>query len=143
MKQFYLYSAQENSFYPVSAPADSIQITEEKHTELFNGQSEGKAIKPNKSGYPINVEQGKPYEKWDQKTESWVVDDELYQEHLKEEKQRKIQSLHDDLDNIERQITRLERIKKRTELEEQELDQLIDQSTDLYRAIKEAEGETA
>lgn len=143
MKQFYLYSAQENSFYPVSAPADAVQITEEKHTELFNGQSEGKAIKPNHAGFPINVEQGKSYEVWDQKTESWVVDDELYQEYLKEENQRKIQQLQDDIDNIERQITRLERIKKRTELEEQELDQLIDQSTDLYRAIKEAEGETA
>lgn len=143
MKQFYLYSATTNSFYPVSAPADAVQITEEKHTSLFNGQSEGKAIKPSKSGYPINVEQGKSYEIWDRESESWIVDDELYQEHLKEENQRKIQSLHDDLDNIERQITRLERIKKRTELEEQELDQLIDQSTDLYRAIKEAEGEQA
>ena len=75
--------------------------------------------------------------------EGWVIDEELLAQEEAEENQRKIQSLHDDLDNIERQITRLERIKKRTELEEQELDQLIDQSTDLYRAIKEAEGETA
>ena len=75
--------------------------------------------------------------------EGWVIDEVLLAQEEAEEKQRKIQSLHDDLDNIERQITRLERIKKRTELEEQELDQLIDQSTDLYRAIKEAEGETA
>lgn len=73
----------------------------------------------------------------------WIITEEKQAELDALEKQRKIQSLHDDLDNIERQITRLERIKKRTELEEQELDQLIDQSTNLYRAIKEAEGETA
>lgn len=71
--------------------------------------------------------------------QGWVIDEELLAQEEAEEKQRKIQSLHDDLDNIERQITRLERIKKRTELEEQELDQLIDQSTDLYRAIKRLE----
>lgn len=141
MKQFYLYSAQENSFYPVSAPADSVQITKEKHTELFDGQSEGKAIKPNASGFPINVEQGKSYEIWDRESESWIVDDELYQEHLKEENQRKIQSLHDDLDNIERQIARLERIKERTEAEDMELEKLIDESTVLYRAIKESDKE--
>lgn len=73
----------------------------------------------------------------------WIITEEKQAELDALEKQRKIQSLHDDLENIERQITRLERIKQRTELEEQELDQLIDQSTDLYRAIKEAEGETA
>lgn len=136
MKQFYLYSAQENSFYPVSAPADAVQITEEKHTELFNGQSEGKAIKPNKASYPVNVDQGKPYEVWDQKTESWVVDDELYQEHLKEEKQRKIQSLHDDLETLERDISRLERIRDRNEDEEDKLQQLYDESIQLYRDIQ-------
>lgn len=74
---------------------------------------------------------------------NWIITEEKQAELDVLEKQRKIQSLYDDLDNIERQITRLERIKQRTELEEQELDQLIDQSTDLYRAIKEAEGETA
>lgn len=139
MKQFYLYSATTNSFYPVSAPADAVQITEEQHTALFNGQSEGKAIKPNKAGYPINVEQGKSYEVWDQKTESWIVDDELYQEHLKEEKQRKIQQLQDDLDKVDRDISRLERIKERTEEEEQELEKLYDESTELYREIKSLE----
>jgi len=74
---------------------------------------------------------------------AWIITEEKQAELDALEKKRKIQSLHDDLDNIERQITRLERIKQRTELEEQELDQLIDQSTNLYRAIKEAEGETA
>ena len=74
---------------------------------------------------------------------AWIITEEKQAELDALEKQRKIQSLYDDLDNIERQITRLERIKQRTELEEQELDQLIDQSTELYRAIKEAEGETA
>ena len=66
----------------------------------------------------------------------WVIDEELLAQEEAEEKQRKIQSLHDDLDNIERQITRLERIKKRTELEEQELDELIDESTELFRRIE-------
>ncbi|GGZ77172.1 hypothetical protein GCM10007161_05400 [Ignatzschineria indica] len=136
MKQFYLYSATTNSFYPVSAPADAVQITEEKHTELFNGQSEGKAIKPNKKGFPINVDQGKSYEIWDRESESWIVDDELYQEHLKEEKQRKIQSLHDDLETLERDISRLERIRDRNEDEETKLQQLYDESTQLYRDIQ-------
>ena len=80
---------------------------------------------------------------WNEKKVDWDITEEKQAELDALEKQRKIQSLHDDLDNIERQITRLERIKKRTELEEQELDQLIDQSTELYRAIKEAEGEQA
>lgn len=69
----------------------------------------------------------------------WIITEEKQAELDALENQRKIQSLHDDLDNIERQITRLERIKKRTELEEQELDQLIDQSTEIYRTIKSLE----
>lgn len=73
----------------------------------------------------------------------WVITKEKKAEIEEREKQSQIQQLQSDLDDIEKRITRLERIKQRTELEEQELDQLIDQSTELYRAIKEAEGETA
>ena len=68
--------------------------------------------------------------------QGWVIDEALLAQEEAEEKQRKIQSLHDDLENIERQITRLERIKQRTELEEQELDKLITISTKIYRELK-------
>lgn len=71
----------------------------------------------------------------------WIITEEKKAELEALEKQRELQQLHDDLDNIERQITRLERIKQRTELEEQELDRLIDESTEIYRAIKAAEGD--
>ncbi|PWD89941.1 hypothetical protein DC081_06000 [Ignatzschineria cameli] len=128
-------------YNPVSAPADSVQITEEKHTELFNAQSEGKAIKPNKKGLPINVEQGKSYEVWDRESESWIVDDELYQKHLKEEKQRELQQLHADLEILERDISRLERIRDRNEDEEAKLQQLYDESTQLYRDIQAIEND--
>lgn len=143
MKQFYLYSAEENAFYPVSAPADAVQITDEQHRSLFVGQENGKAIKPNRAGYPINVTVGKAYEVWDREEETWIVDEELYQKYLEEERHRQLQQMHDDLNMIEQKIVRLERIKKRTELEEQELDQLIDESTKLYREIQKAEGEKA
>jgi len=66
----------------------------------------------------------------------WIITEEKQAKLDALEKQRELQQLHDDLENIERQITRLERIKQRTELEEQELDRLIDESTRLYRHIQ-------
>jgi len=71
----------------------------------------------------------------------WIITEEKKAELEALEKQRELQQLKDDLDNIERQIMRLERIRQRTESEEQELDNLIDQSTEIYRAIKAAEGD--
>lgn len=56
-------------------------------------------------------------------------------------KLKRLQQKKDDLDIIETKITRLERIKQRTETEEQELDRLIDESTVLYRKITAAENE--
>src|SRR5699024_11480282 len=47
-----------------------------------------------------------------------------------------LQQKRDELHAIETQIQRYERIKKRTETEEQELDALIDQATVLFREIK-------
>lgn len=73
--------------------------------------------------------------------QGWIIDEALLAEEEAEEKKREIQQMYDDLDNIERQITRLERIRQRTESEEQELDRLIDESTELYRKIKAAEGD--
>lgn len=52
-----------------------------------------------------------------------------------------LQQKHDELHAIETQIQRYERIKDRTETEEQELDALIEQSTVLFREIKTAETE--
>ncbi len=78
---------------------------------------------------------------WNEKKAGWDITEEKKAELEAIEKQRELQQLHDDLDNIERQITRLERIRQRTETEEQELDRLIDESTEIYRKIKAAEGE--
>lgn len=52
-----------------------------------------------------------------------------------------LQQKRDELHAIETQIQRYERIKDRTETEEQELDALIEQSTVLFREIKAAETE--
>lgn len=71
----------------------------------------------------------------------WVEDEALTQEHKAQEQAQQLQQKKDDLDIIETKITRLERIKKRTETEEQELDRLIDESTVLYREITAAENE--
>lgn len=53
-----------------------------------------------------------------------------------------LQQKRDRFHAIETQIQRYERIKKRTETEEQELDALIDQATVLFREIKAEEGES-
>lgn len=52
-----------------------------------------------------------------------------------------LQQKHDELHVIETKIQRYERIKDRTETEEQELDALIEQSTVLFREIKATEAE--
>ena len=71
----------------------------------------------------------------------WIEDEELMQELKAQEQAQVLQQKKDDLDIIETKITRLERIKQRTETEEQELDRLIDESTVLYREITAAENE--
>lgn len=38
-----------------SWPADGVEITDEKHRELFEAQSQGASIKPGPGGYPIAV----------------------------------------------------------------------------------------
>lgn len=62
----YLYSALTGGFYlpdsnNPSIPNDVVEITDEYHAELFNKQSEGYSIVPDKNGYPINsTEHPKP-----------------------------------------------------------------------------------
>ncbi|KFA59044.1 hypothetical protein GAPWKB11_0933 [Gilliamella apicola] len=53
------YNSKENAFYDADIneiPADSIQITQEKHAELLNAQSKGFVIQPDDKGYPIAAE---------------------------------------------------------------------------------------
>lgn len=73
--------------------------------------------------------------------EGWVIDEALLAQEEAEEKQRKIQSLHDDLETLERDISRLERIRDRNEDEESKLQQLYDESTQLYRDIQAIEND--
>ena len=150
MKQFYLYSRIENSFYPVQAPSDAVLITDETHHALFEGQSKGLAINANKHGYPINIRQGEKFEEWHPDLETWVMNTKAFAAYEKAEAEKaltaaaaeKVNALQvrkDELHAIENKITWLERIKDRTELEEQELDALIDQSTVLFREIRREE----
>lgn len=54
------YDKELNCFYDdrihKNIPTHCIEITIEKHTELLDGQSEGKQIQPNASGYPVLVD---------------------------------------------------------------------------------------
>lgn len=81
----------------------------------------------------------RPGHKWS--LNGWVEDELLMQKIKDQEQAQAFQQKKDDLDIIETKITRLERIKQRTETEEQELDRLIDESTVLYREITAAENE--
>lgn len=44
-------------------PQDRIEITEQYHTELLNGQSNGKQISSDSKGYPILIDPPKPTDK--------------------------------------------------------------------------------
>lgn len=68
----------------------------------------------------------------------WVIDEELLAKELEEKKQQELNVLNQKLESIERDIARLERIKDRTDEESEELERLIEESTELYREIKEA-----
>lgn len=68
--------------------------------------------------------------------EGWVIDEELLAKELEEKKQQELNELNQNLESIERDIARLERIKDRTDEESEELERLIEESTDLYREIR-------
>lgn len=76
---------------------------------------------------------------WNEKKADWDITEEKQAELDALEKQHELQQLQSDLDDIEKRITRLERIKDRTEEENQELEKLYDESTELYREIKSLE----
>ncbi|UNM95515.1 hypothetical protein MMG00_09810 [Ignatzschineria rhizosphaerae] len=81
----------------------------------------------------------RPGHKWS--LNGWVHDELLMNEYEAQKRAQTLQQKRDDLHAIETQIKRYERIKDRTETEEQELDALIEQSTVLFREIKAAETE--
>ena len=66
----------------------------------------------------------------------WIITDEKEAELEREEKEREINELESQLDQVEKRIMRLEPIKQRTDSEEIELDELIDESTELFRRIE-------
>jgi len=53
----HLYSSRENAFYNsevnTNIPDDAVEISREKLLELLNGQSAGKSIASDSSGYPV------------------------------------------------------------------------------------------
>lgn len=56
-----LYSKNTNGFYLPeihgdAIPSDAVEITNERHTELLDGQSAGKIITADENGYPILVD---------------------------------------------------------------------------------------
>jgi hypothetical protein len=55
------YSKSTNGFYVThihgdNIPADSVEITDDKHRELLEGQSAGLMIAADESGYPILID---------------------------------------------------------------------------------------
>jgi Phage tail assembly chaperone protein len=65
MSRKFFYAASTRGFYISDMflgviPSDAIEITEGYHTELFNGQTAGKLISHNDSGYPILVDYPPP-----------------------------------------------------------------------------------
>lgn len=71
----------------------------------------------------------------------WIITEEKKAELEALEKQRELQQLHDDLETLERDIARLERIRDRNDDEEAKLQQLYDDSTQLYRDIQAIEND--
>lgn len=60
-----LYSKQTNGFYTHeihgdNIPSDAVEISTEMHTELIEGQSQGKRIVSDASGHPVMVDPPKP-----------------------------------------------------------------------------------
>lgn len=59
------YSKQTNYFYTTeihgeNIPDDAVEITQEQHAALLQGQSEGKVITADENGYPILVDPPAP-----------------------------------------------------------------------------------
>lgn len=59
------YSKQTNGFYTReihgdNIPADAVEITQEQHAALLQGQSEGKQITADENGYPVLVDPPAP-----------------------------------------------------------------------------------
>lgn len=57
----FLFSPSTNGFYcseinGENIPIDSVEVSEEIHAELMEGQSIGKQIVPNENGFPILIE---------------------------------------------------------------------------------------
>lgn len=78
---------------------------------------------------------------WNEKKADWNITKEKKAELEAIKKAQELQQLQSDLDDIEKRITRLERIKDRSEDEEEELQKLYDESTDLFRKIEEMKKE--
>lgn len=61
----YLFSPSTNGFYVTeihgqNIPGDVVEVSEERHTELFNGQSAGKRIAAGPDGYPVLIDPPAP-----------------------------------------------------------------------------------
>lgn len=69
----------------------------------------------------------------------WVITKEKEESLKKMELEMELSKLQQELDDVDKQIVRLERIRDRTEEEDNELEELCDKSTELYREIKSLE----
>lgn len=133
VKSFYSPSAE--GFDEALVFEDSIEI--DNRLELLNEASKtGKVIKTGHKGLPILVRPGKTYEVWNSKKENWYITPEKYAELESIENARALQEKKDAYYAIENTITRLERIRDRNDSEQAELDELIDESTKLFREIR-------
>ena len=84
----------------------------------------------------FEIFKNKPSDFHEWNLDRWIITDEKKAELKREEKEREINELESQLDQVEKRIMRLERIKQRSDSEEAELDGLIDEATDLFRTIE-------
>lgn len=97
----------KNGFYiqglHIDIPANAIEITRELHHSLMEGQSQGKAIVADKSGYPILTEQAPtPYHYWD--GEKWVISPEKLTALFEQNKQNLITKIATKTDAIKAEL---------------------------------------
>lgn len=82
----------DNGFY-LEPQENALEISEELHIKLIEGQSQGKQIMPNKEGFPILTEPAPtPYHTWNGM--EWEIDKEQQQSVISAEKSAKLAEIN-------------------------------------------------
>lgn len=82
----------DNGFY-LEPQENALEISEELHIKLIEGQSQGKQIMPNKEGFPILTEPAPtPYHTWN--GSEWTLSDTQQQAVISAEKSAKLSEIN-------------------------------------------------